>query len=101
MVDFWIILSFLGGCLAFWAISWGFHQAVERRTTSIINAKYAKMGIEKKQVASTEKAAMLLDLKKILDEGGDIKDKVGKFVGVASQYPNATEDLFKQVRRFI
>jgi len=101
MVDFWLIFAFIGGCLASLALLYGFNWAVEKRATSITNAKYAKIGNEKKALIKGERGEMLLKLKGVLDEEGDIKEKLGKIVGVASEHPEATEDLFKQLRRFI
>jgi hypothetical protein len=96
-----LILAFVVGL----ALGMGFLIAldwlVKRQARALINSKSAIVGSEKRQNAKSEKTAMILDLKAVLDSEGDFKGKLGKIVGVAGQYPNATEELFKQLRRFI
>ena len=102
MVDFWIIFAFVGGCVASVALLYGFNWAVERRALSITNAKYAKIGAEKKQLVKGEKAALALEVKDAMTAEGDfVKEKVPKLLTALTNHPEASEDLLKMAMKWM
>lgn len=98
---FWLVLALFSGLVVGFCSHVVLVWFIRREALSIMNRNKQAIGQEKKQTTKLEKVAMIGELKEVLDAPGEIKEKLTKVVGIAANHPDATEDLFKTLRKFI
>ena len=101
MSEFWIVLAFISGFLAGWGALVVFSWAVKREALSITNRGKQLLSTQKFQETKGQTADLMIGVKEIMSEQGDIKEKLPKLAGLLAQYPDASEKLLSKVSRFL
>lgn len=101
MVEIWLIVVFFLGLGAGWCAHIVVKWWVKREAISYMAKQKQVLGTEKKQVIKSDKVALALELKDALQGEGDLKSKLPKMATALTNHPDASEELLKQVTRFL